>query len=312
MRTVQIQQWGEIPKYTDADDLPVPSPDSNQIQLTVKATGLHQLVKGRASGVHYSAKTLPHTLGVDGVGTASDGKDYYFNTLIPGASTGSYSEKVNVWKSAAVPLPENADPIQIAGLVNPGMSSWMALTARTTNLPPNFTVVIMGATSMSGRVAAQFCRFYGAGKVIGVARNAKALAEIRGLDASIPLADDPAATDFSSLVEAGVDVVLDYIYGPALVALFKALKPTVDRPLQYVEIGSMAARETPLPADLLRSKDITMRGAGPGSWSMPQLGKQMPTLIANLCKVGEMPIKVMKLSEVAEGWKEKERVVFVP
>lgn len=312
MRTVQIQQWAETPKVTEVDDPPVPAPDSDQFQLTVKATGLHQLVKGRVAGTHYSATTLPHTLGVDGVGTAADGKDYYFSTLRPGAASGSYSEKVNVFKSSAWPLPEGASATQIAGLANPGMSSWLALTTRTTDLPPNFTVVIIGATAMSGRVAAQFCKFYGAGKVIGVARNAKALGEVKGLDASIALADDQAATDFSSLAKDGVDLVLDYIYGPALVALFKALKPTPDKPLQYVQIGSMGARETMLPADLLRSKNITMRGAGPGAWSLQDLAKQQPKIIENLCKIGEMPIKVMKLADIAEGWEAKERVVFVP
>lgn len=314
MHSVVIKQWGEAPQYAETEDLPPPAPDSNLIQLTVKATGLHNLVKGRASGTHYSAKTLPHTLGVDGVGTAEDGKDYYFSTLaaVPGASTGSYSEKVNVLKPAIVPLPPGADAVQIAGLVNPGMSSWMALTKRTANLPRKFTAVILGVTSMSGRVAVSLAKVLGAGSIIGVARNQKALEDIPGLDTKIALADDPAQTDFSAIPKDGVDVVLDYIYGPAFVALFKHLTPTPARSLQYVQVGSMAARETPFPSDLLRGKDITMRGTGPGAWSAQQLGEEMPRLVEELAKLGKMPLKEFKLKDIAEGWASKERVVFTP
>ncbi|MBE7181618.1 MAG: zinc-binding alcohol dehydrogenase family protein, partial [Terriglobus roseus] len=157
MKSVVVKQWGEAPQYLEEADPPTPAPDSELIELTVKATGLHQLVKGRASGKHYSAKTLPHHLGVDGVGTAADGRDYYFSTLgaPPGTSTGYYSTKVVVPRRAAVPLPAGADPVRVAGLVNPGMSSWMALRVRVTpsTLPKDFTVVILNATSLSGRLA---------------------------------------------------------------------------------------------------------------------------------------------------------------
>lgn len=313
MHSVVVNQWGETPQYVEVDDLQPPT-DPKLLQLTVKATGLQNLVKGRVSGTHYSAKTLPHTLGVDGVGTSQDGQDYYFSTLVPvpGVSSGSYSDKVNVFKPASVPLPAGADPIQIAGLVNPGTSSWLALTKRTSHLPENFTVVILGVTSLSGKVAVHLAKTLGAGKVIGAARNQKAMDEIPGLDGTICFAEDPAQTDYSSLPKDGVDIILDYVYGPAFVALIKYLMPTPARPLQYVQIGTMATTETPFPADVLRFKDITIRGNGPGAWSPQQLGEELPKLIAELAKMRKMPLKEMKLKDVAEGWVSKDRVVFTP
>lgn len=59
--------------------------------------------------------------------------------------------------------------------MNPALSSWMAIKARTKDLPENFTILIMGATTVSGTVAISLARKLGAGKVIGVARNAETL-----------------------------------------------------------------------------------------------------------------------------------------
>lgn len=319
MRAVQVKQWGEAPAYVTVEDSPPTEADTDLLQLTVKAAGLHNLVKARAAGTHYSAKTLPHTCGVDGVGSSQDGNNYYFSLLSPspGASPGSYSEKVNVSRSQAAQLPAGVDPVQIAGLMNPAMSSWMALTTRTTNLPPDFSVVIIGVTALSGRVAVHLARKLGAGRVIGVARNQAALEAVAGLDVRVPITTeegDPSksTTDFSAIPKDGVDVVLDYIYGPTFVGLFRHLTPTPARPLQYVEVGAMAARETNLPADLLRGKDITMRGTGPGAWSAQQFAEQLPRIVQALADVPAMPLKEYKLKDVAEGWASKERVVFTP
>lgn len=54
----------------------------------------------------------------------------------------------------------------------------------------------------------------GAGRIIGIARGEKALAEVSGLHERILLdGKDPTKTDFSKLGDH-VDVILDYVYGP--------------------------------------------------------------------------------------------------
>jgi NADPH:quinone reductase-like Zn-dependent oxidoreductase len=77
----------------------------------------------------------------------------------------------------------------------------------------------------SGTIAIQLAKKLGAAKVIGVARNASALATL-GLDDTIVL--QPTETDFSKLGD--VDIVLDYLYGPPTEQLFKSL--TTKRPVQ--------------------------------------------------------------------------------
>ncbi|KIX01324.1 uncharacterized protein Z518_09049 [Rhinocladiella mackenziei CBS 650.93] len=307
MRAVTISSWGAAPTFTSSHPAPTAS-DPNLVTLRVLASGFHQLVRAQATGTHYSTKTsvMPYIPGADGVGVTPDGQTVYFNSIATG---GAFAESITVPKTNITPIPHGADPVQIAGLTNPGMSSWMAFKARVSNLPPKFTVVITGVTAISGKVAVHFARALGAGKIIGVARNAKEMASIEGLNQSIVLADNPAETDFSSLGD--VDLILDYLYGPAVVSLLTALKSSV--PVQFVQIGAVAGNDITLPGALLRSKDITMRGAGPGAWSMPHFAKELPGLLAAVATLPNMDLKVRKLEDVESAWAAKrERTVFVP
>ena len=304
MHTALVTKWGEIPKYVEVDTPAVPSPESGLIQVKLLAAGLHRLVKARATGTHYSAKTLPHVPGADGVGLTHDGRAVYFSTM----ASGSFSELINVPKEDVTPLPEGVDPVQAAALFNAAMSSWMALNTRVFNLPKDFCVLIMGVTSASGVIAISVARALGASRVVGVARNVKAL-EGLALDGRIPLLDPVEQTDFSELGD--VDVVLDYLYGKPTMHLFGQLKSKV--PVQYVQIGSMAGMTGDLASALLRSKDITMRGSGPGAWSAEQLRNATPDILGVLRNVKKKEVREVKLADVESVWNEDgDKTVFVP
>ena len=241
MHAAQVQQWGEAPKYIEVTTPSVPTPEDT-MQVKVLAAGLHRIVRSRASGKHYSVKNLPHTPGTDCIGVTPDGQQVYCS-ISAEAHGGTFREYVNVPKKNSSLLPEGADPVQAAALVNPGMSSWMALRHRCQNLPSKFSLLIMGATSLSGTMAVQLARFLGAEKVIGCARNEEALRAVPGLDESVTLLDPVEKTNFSSL--GHVDVVLDYVYGAPAVHLLKSLEPKGT--VQYVHVGSLAGLEMSLP-----------------------------------------------------------------
>jgi len=305
MHTALVTKWGETPKYVEVETPPVPSADSDLIQIKLVASGVHQVVRSRAEGTHYSAKTLPHVPGIDGIATTADGKYVYFSTL----ATGAMSELITLPKKDTRPLPEGVDPVQAAALVNPAMSSWMAMQTRTFNLPKDFTVLIMGATTMSGTLAIPLVRSLGAAKVIGVARNAAALKAL-DLDEKIQLLDPAEKTDFSKLGD--VDVILDYLWGPPTAHLFNQLASKI--PVQFVQIGSMAGVDANLASANLRSKNITMRGAGPGAWTFPQLMGEYSNILLALKHVKKQEVNVVKLADIEKVWNEKSatRTVFVP
>jgi len=308
MKLAQVTDFAQGPKYVEAEAPPVPAPDSDLVQVTMLGAGLHRLVRSRAEGKHYSAKGLPHIPGVDGVGRTTDGKLVYFSAMTP--KGGSFAEIINVPKAATIPVPEGVDPVQIAGLVNPGMSSWLAVKTRTENLPKDFKVLILGATTTSGALAVELVRTLGAGKIIGVARNLAKLQTL-GLDDSIELKEPAEETDFSKA--ADVDLILDYLWGAPALQLLKSL-PSFTKPIQFVQIGSMSGLDIPFPSDILRSKNITMRGSGPGSFTIPQMQQNLRSLITEaLVHVKPQKFKVVSLKDIESAWSdEKDRLVFVP
>ncbi|EQB45405.1 hypothetical protein CGLO_15722 [Colletotrichum gloeosporioides Cg-14] len=166
------------------------------------------------------------------------------------------------------------------------MSSWMALSARAAPQKPGFTVVILGATSASGRVAVDV------------------------LDERIVLKPE---TDWSKLGE--VDVVLDYVYGDAAAGLLKAL-PKSEREVQYIHIGSVSRDETMmLPGAILRGKRVALRGAGPGSWTMEEYAKELGGMVEIAAKLERKGVAVEAFKDVESAWGKArvggDRIVFV-
>ncbi|KAL8826023.1 MAG: hypothetical protein Q9170_007566 [Blastenia crenularia] len=311
MQAAQIIDGSQPPKVTAISKPSEPEPSSGIVQLKVLATGLHRLVRSRASGQHYTSSSAPAIPGIDGVGEAPDGHKFFFLCFKEG---GSFAEYINVSNRHRFPLPSGLDPVKAAGLINPALSSWMALTARCENVPKDYSVLIMGATSASGRLAIPLARAFGAKRVIGCARNEEALKPL-GLDDYIILQGAAESTDFSNM--GHVDVILDYVYGPPAVHLLKTLKS--NGKVQYVHIGSLAAHsdrsalEISLPGSVLRSSDLTIRGSGLGAWDLQKVGKELPGLLEALLSVADDKMSVKKLAEAETAWNEDgERIVFVP
>lgn len=300
MLRAQIDQWGQPPHIVQTI---VPNTDG-LVRVNVKAAGLHRVVKSRASGNHYSASELPHIPGIDGVGTTQEGELVYFITF--GTNQGSFSEVVELSPRNIFPLPKDADPVQVAALMNPLFSSWMALKSRCEKLSDNFTVLVLGVTSASGSLAAQLSRLLGAGKVIGCARNVGAM-ERMNLDDFVKLETVVTETDFARIGD--VDVILDYVYGEAATHLLSSLPGK--KLCQYVHIGGLSGNEMMVPGSILRSKNLVIRGSGPGSFSMGDLFHSIPSLLQCFGNLEKQEVKQVPLSKVADGWNDQEkRIVF--
>ena len=278
MHGARVDQWGQLPRYVDLPYPETPAAEADHVQIKVLAAGLHRFVRSRAAGRHYSVKNLPHIPGTDGVGTTPDGQKVFFLSMGP-ATGGSFVDYINVPKRDVIPLPVGADPVQIAALVNPGISSWMALRDRCENLPQNFSVLILGATSKSGQLATAVARHLGAKRIVGVARNEETMKSL-GFDEAIVLKDPVEQTDYSQL--GHVDVILDYLYGEPAVHLLKSLKS--EGKVQYVHIGGLAGTDMTLPGEVLRSKDLVIRGAGAGAFNPRDVPKKLPSFLEALAE----------------------------
>ncbi|KXJ89822.1 hypothetical protein Micbo1qcDRAFT_165195 [Microdochium bolleyi] len=297
MHRVQVDSWSEGPRYVAVDRPPTPGAD--ELQLRVLAAGVHNVVRSRASGKHYSANQLPHVPGVDCVAQdEATGQLYYCSKITP--DFGTFADYINIGKANAVPLPAHVDPISFAGSYNPCMSSWMAITQRTSNLPENYSVLIIGATSASGRMAVNVAKTLGAGKITGMARNADTLAQVDGLDHRIVQASSVQDTDLSQLE---CDLILDYVYGDVVLHVLSSLKR--GKPVQYVQIGGLGQTEISLPSAILRSTDITIRGAGPGSWSMKGAQTEMPKLAKAMGEWKLLGAEALPMKDIEQIWGDR-------
>ena len=315
MKAAVVRASGETPIYADFAD---PVPKLGEEVVSVTAAAMSHLVKNRASGTHYSAEGgFPFIAGVDGVGRLADGRRVYF--LLPDAPYGAMAERVAVPTERIVPLPDDIDDIAAAALANPGMSSWAALTERA-RIAPGETALVNGATGTSGRLAVQIARQLGAAKVIATGRDAVALRDIAalGADATIVLDGDGETLKaaFEPHFAQGVDIVLDYLWGPSaermLVAAAKAGAKGV--PIRFVQIGSASGDAVSLPAAVLRSTAITMMGSGLGSISLARLVASIAGVFRAAGRAGfAVATKPVPLIEVTEAWlrdDSRRRTVF--
>ena len=126
VRTVLAKEW-DHPELVTEPALS-PAADGSTVRVKVIASGVHQFVRARgpsvmparsltttATGKHYSAQTLPHRVGADGVGSLDDGTKVYFTTLATGG--GGLTDVIVLPKTATYPLPSGADPYQVAALM---------------------------------------------------------------------------------------------------------------------------------------------------------------------------------------------------
>src|SRR4051812_35877983 len=155
MKAAVLHQLGTNPKYEEFTD-PVPQ-DEHQVSVTVKASAIKQLDKLKVSGKHYTSyQKLPNVVGTDGAGVLEDGTRIYAAGI-----TGMLAEKALVQKLNCVRLPDNLDFETAAALPNALMGSDGALLIRA-KIQKGETVLINGATGVTGKVAVQIAKYRGA------------------------------------------------------------------------------------------------------------------------------------------------------
>jgi len=318
MNAAVVQAFDAPPAFATFEE---PVPLEGETLVTVTAAALHQIVKSLANGSHYgSTGLLPFVPGVDGVGRLEDGSRVFFGAARP--PFGTFAQKSIAASWMIIPLPDEVDDATAAGIANPAMSSWVALMRG--KYVAGESVLILGATGTSGQLAVQIAKRRGASRVVAAGRNPGALAKLKSLGADVVLSldqePDALVAAFRAELNAGVDVVLDYLWGPPAETLLKAisqkgLKNSSPR-IRYVQIGAMAGMEIALSAATLRSSGVEILGSGFGSASMEQIRQAVIEFFALIAKSPvEFSKKIVPLSEVAAVWSEKEqatRIVFQP
>ncbi|HJZ94983.1 MAG TPA: zinc-binding alcohol dehydrogenase family protein [Candidatus Solibacter sp.] len=197
-----------------------------------------------------------------------------------------------------------------AALPNPGVSAWLSLTYRA-KLVRGESVLILGATGVTGKLAVQTAKLLGAARVVAAGRNPQTLDTLRdlGADATISLALAEAELSKAFLREAGqsgFQVVIDYVWGrPAEVFLATLITrefAVIKSETRFVQVGESAAPTITLPAAVLRSTALTILGTAgiPPRSVLLEAFQQVMAHAAN----GELHIDTERvpLAEIEQAW----------
>ncbi|WP_346826125.1 quinone oxidoreductase family protein [Serratia inhibens] len=305
MKAAIVKTLGQPPVFGSVEE---PQAQAGEVLIEVALAGIKQLDRAMVAGTHYSSpRTLPIVPGTDGVGYTPDGQRVYFASFRQ--PHGALAERtVASW---TVPVPEGVDDATAAALINPAFAAWLPLHWRA-EVQPGETVLIIGATGTSGKLAVAAARQAGAGRIVAAGRRQSVL-DALGVDGTVDLGLEGAelVQAFADAAgPAGYNVIIDYIWGAATEALLATLNNhdlssyAGGRGIRLVNVGSMAGPDIRLPAAVLRSNQLQIMGSGTGNFPPVAEMQRYAHEILALAAAGQIAVETQEhgLSEIAAVW----------
>ena len=314
MRAAVLHKVGETPRY---EPFPVPVAGNGEAVVTVTAAALKPSDRLMANGVHYAPAAFPQVAGLDGVGRLADGSRVAF--FIPQQPFGGMAEQTLVRAGVWLPVPDGADDVTAAAFLNPGVAAWKALVWDG-ELAAGQTVLVLGATGTSGRIAVQLAARQGA-RVVAAGRSRRVLDDLRARGTAAAIRVDRPRDELAAAIAAvgPYDLVVDYLWGAPAEAVFAALPDAgaVAERIRYVLVGMSAGEVAGLPAMALRKAPVQIFGSGTGGRA--GLAESASAYESLLKKVAAeeitLDVDALPLSGVQKAWAHPDggrRVVFVP
>jgi NADPH:quinone reductase-like Zn-dependent oxidoreductase len=323
LKAAVVHGFGDSPRF---EDFAEPVAGANDLTVRVQAVALENFDRMTVSGEHYASKHLfpqfPAVVGHSGVGFLEDGTLVNFGGVKP--PFGAMAEIAvvpNEYRMFVTPVPQGIDAAVAAALPASALTSLLPLKYGV-KLRPGVTVLVNGATGVSGKLAVQIARLLGAGRIVGTGRNADHLASLVALGAGATIdlkaPDDELTRAFEAEAGEGYDVVLDYLWGRPTELLLDTLVPKeagfARRRVRFVQIGQAAGATISLAADTLRTSGLELTGAGNiYPEFVPDAMKQTWEWIATGAL--HMDVHKVPLKDVAQAWEgsaEGTRIVIVP
>ncbi len=320
MKAAVLHSFGAIPRYEDFED---PIAGINETLIHVKAAVLENFDKLVASGKHYASNKMfprfPAIAGHSGIGITNDGRLVGFGNMKP--PYGGFAEKTVA--SMTIPVPEGTDPVVAAALPAAALTSLLPLKY-TVRLQEGETVLVMGATGVSGKLAIQIAKMLGAGKVVAAGRNKEILASLPDLGADRTI--DLGQTDEELIklyrhegCEKGIDVVIDFIWGHPAEVLLKSFVPEElgfpKSRIRYLHIGEKAGPAVSLTGEMIRTSGLEIYGAS--NMSPEAIGEGV-NRVWGWIKENKLQIDIekMPLSDIEKAWQRTDlagkRIVIIP
>ena len=290
-----------ILKYTEWPNPVIAGED--ELLINIKAAAIKNVDRSIASGNHYSSESdgpgKARVIGSDGVGVLADGTRIYAIGM-----NGMVAEQAVVLKNRTVILPDNLDFATAAALPNAVIGAAMGLRFKA-NIQPGDTVLINGATGVTGRIAVQIAKHYGAKKVLATGRNQESLQALLDLGADEIVSVQQTDEDFVAQIkeihnDTPIDIIIDYLWGHSAELLLLSLKgegPFTHK-TRFVSVGSISGDIIQLSAQTLRSVDLQLSGSGLGSLTRQDIGKLFTEILPEMFQLaadGKLKIETVNV-----------------
>ncbi|MFF4897918.1 zinc-binding dehydrogenase [Streptomyces sp. NPDC001068] len=196
--------------------VPDPVPGPGQVLVDVSHVSLN---RGDLNDARSGRVPVGAVLGSDAAGTvvraAADGSGPTVGTQVVALTSGAFAERVAIDVGALAEIPKGLEPAQAVALPVAGVAALRSL--RAAGVGPGKRVLITGASGGVGRFAVQLAARAGAHVIasVGSAARGQGLAEAGADEVLIGLEG----------LERPVDVVIDSVGGPQLVAAWNLLAP---------------------------------------------------------------------------------------
>ncbi|HLR51093.1 MAG TPA: zinc-binding alcohol dehydrogenase family protein [Candidatus Sphingobacterium stercoripullorum] len=311
MKAAILNNYGDTPTYQDINE--PKAPNSDQLILEVKAAALKNFDKIMATGKSYvNYGELPSVVGTDAVGCLADGRRVYAQ------ARGTMAHKILIDKNKFIELPENISWASAAALPNAVLGSALALLKRA-KIKKGDVVLIHGGTGVTGKIACQLAKHYGASKVFVTGHTEKIEAQQSelGIDALIStrMSDGEFIEELHRLNESNpITIVLDYLWGHTAELILKFLMGKdgkfMDQFTRFIQIGSLSGDEITVNANWLRSSKVEIIGSGVGSHTAEDFQEFFTTILPEAFKLAAenkltIDTTLGKLEDIESLWTTK-------
>ena len=308
MKAVRFHQQGG-PEVLIFEEVPDPTPGSDEVVIRVEAVGLNFSDVLRRRGDKYPEPTpMPFTLGNEVAGTiAALGKDVaglkVGDEVYAFPRRGGYAQFIAVPAHMIIPVPLGIDAIQATTLMNQGLTAALALRV-SARIAEGDSVLVEAAAGGVGSFAVQLARLFGADKIIAAAstEEKRKYAVTLGADAAVDYTAPGWANEVLALTNGrGVDIALEMVGGETVGQALDALG-SFGRMVIY---GQASGQSTTIDPQRLVAKNQSATGFYIGEFfKYPDLiQKTLAEIVAHVAS-GDLKLQVsavLPLSQAPEA-----------
>lgn len=305
MLKAQYSERGPVPQaMIEAVPFERPTLAQGQALVAILAAPINPSDVLMITGQYGQLPPLPAAAGSEGVGRVvelgpdTQGPAVGQTVLLP-AGAGTWATHVVVPASRLIPLPDQADPKQLAMLtVNPPTAS--LLLSDFAELQPGDWVMQNSANSGVGSYVVQLAKLRGL-KTVNVVRRDSAVAGVQAQGGDVVLVDgdDLAERVKAATGGAAIKLGIDAVGGKATLRLAASLAEGAT----IVNYGALSGEPCSVSPRELVFRDVTLKGFWLARWfrTAPQAKQfELLTELAGLIAIGKLSTPIQATYDVAQ------------